>query len=79
MKNKSTVLAVLAVLGVSFAFAGCVVHPRHRPHWPHPHHPHHRHHLQAPVDSLSPVQRPSNVAMLSTRTPENLRYFEYIV
>ena len=71
MKNKSTVLAVLAVLGVSFVFAGCVVHPRHRAHWPHPHH---RHHLQAPVDSLSPVQRQGNATMLSARMPENLRY-----
>ncbi len=70
MKNKSTVLAVLALLGVSFVFAGCVVHPRHRPHWPHPH----RHHLQAPVDSLLSVQRLNDVTMLSARTPENLRY-----
>ena len=71
MQHKSTVLAVLALLGVSLVFAGCVIHPRHRPHWPH-----HRHHLQVPVDSLLPMQQPNPIAMLSTWTPEDLCYSE---
>lgn len=60
MKNKTTILAVLALLGVSFVITGC---PRHyRPHIPHPHrlpHP-----LQ-PVDSMLQTDGQNNVAVLS--------------
>ena len=35
MKNKATILAVLALLGVSVLLTGC---PRHHRHFPRPHH-----------------------------------------
>lgn len=59
MKNKATILTVLALLGVIFVIAGCPY--RHRPHIPHPHilRP-----LQS-VDSLLQIDGQNNAALLS--------------
>lgn len=38
MQNKSAVLTVLVLLGVSVVLAGCPRPHRHRPHIPRPHH-----------------------------------------
>jgi hypothetical protein len=62
MKNKATILALLALLGVSLVITGCP--HRHRPHVPRPHRPHIPHPLQ-PVDSLLQLDRQNNVAVLS--------------
>lgn len=70
MKNKATILAVLALLGVSLVITGC---PHgHRPHVPHPHrlpHP-----LQ-PVDSLLQVDGLNNakLTMLVAESPRTVQ------
>lgn len=71
MKNKQTVLAVLALLGVSFVLAGCPRH--HRPHVPHrlPH----PHHLQ-PVDSMLQIDGQNNAQVLSMLRTQNLPHSE---
>jgi outer membrane lipopolysaccharide assembly protein LptE/RlpB len=60
MKNKTTALAVLALLGVSFVITGCPYH--HRPHAPHPHR---LPHLRLPLDSMLQLERQNNAVMLS--------------
>ena len=59
MKNKATILAVLALVGVSFVITGCPRH--HRPHIPHPHrlpHP-----LQS-MDSMLQLDRLGNAKLV---------------
>jgi hypothetical protein len=54
MKNKSTMLVVLALLGVSMALAGCPGHFRpHAPGLPHP---------LLPVDSMLQLELQNNAA-----------------
>lgn len=65
MKNKATILAVLALLGVSLALTGC---PRHfRPHVPRPHR---LPHPLLPLDSMLQLERQSNAVMLSKLVSE---------
>ena len=66
MKNKTTILAVLVLLSVSFVVAGCPY--RHRPHIPHPHIPRP---LQ-PVDSLLQIDGQNNATLLSLRVAGKL-------
>ena len=74
MKNKATVLALLALLGVSFVITGCP--HRHRPHVPHPHRlPHPR----LPLDSMLQLERQNNALMLSGLQVKNLQYTEKMI
>jgi hypothetical protein len=66
MKNKATILAILALLGASFVITGCPRH--HRPHVPHPHRLPHPHHL-IPADSMLQIDG-QNKAALAVRAAE---------
>jgi len=61
MKSKATILAVLALVGVSFVITGCPHH--HRPHRPHIPHPHRLPHPLQPVDSLLQIDVQNNAAL----------------
>lgn len=65
MKNKTTILAVLALLSATFVISGCPY--RHRPHIPHPHVPRP---LQ-PVDSMLQIDRQNSAAVLPMWVEEN--------
>jgi len=67
MKNHATILAILALLGVSLVITGCPYH--HRPHVPHPHRLPHPGHL-LPADSMLQIDRQSNVVVLSKLVSE---------
>jgi hypothetical protein len=60
MKNKATILAILALLGASFVITGCPRH--HRPHVPHPHRLPHPHHL-IPADSMLQIDGRNNTEL----------------
>ena len=71
MKNKATILAVLALLGVSFVITGCPYY--HRPHAPHPHR---LPHPLMPLDSMLQPERQNNAVMLSMLRVENPQHPE---
>lgn len=62
MKNKAKILAVLALLGMSFVISGCPYY--HRPHVPHPHR---LPHPLLPTGSMLQLEQQNNVEMLSRR------------
>jgi len=65
MKNKATILAVLALVGVSFVLTGCP-HRHHRPHVPHPHH-------LVPANSLIQINEQNNAETSSMLVAGNPR------
>ena len=71
MKSKATILAVLALVGVTLVITGC---PRgHRPHIPRPH----RLPLPVlPVDSMLQLERQNTAVMLSMLKAENSQHPE---
>ncbi len=69
MKNKATILAVLALLGVSFVITGCPHH--HRPHRPHIPHPHRLPHSLLPVDSMLQIGGQNSAEVLSMLVAES--------
>jgi Mg-chelatase subunit ChlI len=69
MKNKTTALAVLALLGVSFVITGCPYHHR-------PHAPHRLPHPRLPLDSMLQLEKQNNAVMLSGPRQENLQHPE---
>ena len=68
MKNKATILAVLALVGVSFVITGCP--HRHRPHRPHVPHPHRLPHPLQSMDSMLQLDRLGNAKLVMCVTGE---------
>lgn len=68
MKNRTTILTVLALVGVSFVVTGCPHHHRpHRPHIPHPHR------LPHPLQSLDSMAQPERAASVVAMSPAAAR------